>query len=55
MDRWFRKTTQAEDPQTELAQLASPAGSQESPAQPRVEPAELDWDLKELLERLEGD
>jgi HPt (histidine-containing phosphotransfer) domain-containing protein len=55
MDRWFRKTTQEEDPQTELAHLASPAGSQESPAPRSVEPAELDWDLKELLERLEGD
>jgi HPt (histidine-containing phosphotransfer) domain-containing protein len=41
MDRWFR--------------LASPAGSQKSPAQLSVEPAELDWDLKDLLERLEGD
>jgi hypothetical protein len=55
MDRWFRKTTQEEDPQTELARLASPAGSQKSPAQLSVEPAGLDWDLKELLEWLEGD
>ena len=54
MDRYFRKTTE-KLPQTELEHLASTAGAQNIPAQPHVEPAELDWDLKELLERLDGD
>jgi HPt (histidine-containing phosphotransfer) domain-containing protein len=55
MERWFRKTTPEEAPQTELEHPASTAGTQKIPAQPCVEPAELDWDLKELLERLDGD
>jgi HPt (histidine-containing phosphotransfer) domain-containing protein len=55
MDRWFRKTTPDKVPQTELAHLASTAGPQKIPPQPCVESAELDWDLEELLERLEGD
>jgi hypothetical protein len=55
MDRWLRKSTQEEVPQTDLEHPASTASAQEISVQPSVEPAELDWDLKELLERLEGD
>jgi HPt (histidine-containing phosphotransfer) domain-containing protein len=55
MDRWLRKTTPDEPAQAELQHLPSTAGARNTTAPPCVEPAELDWDLKELLERLEGD
>jgi len=50
MDRWFRKETPDKATETELEQLAARADPQ-----PCVEPATPDWDLKELLERLDGD
>ena len=55
MNRWFRKATPEAAPQAELGRLASSAGAQKSPPQPWLVPPEPDWDLKELLERLEGD
>jgi len=55
MDRWFGKATQEVAPQTDLEHPASTASAQLISVQPPVEPAELDWVLKELLERLEGD
>jgi hypothetical protein len=52
MDRCFRKATPEEVPEAELEYLASTAGTQQTLPQPCVEPAELDWDLKELVELL---
>jgi hypothetical protein len=47
----LRKTSPTDGPRAPSLN----AGAQQISVQPPVEPAELDWDLKELLERLEGD
>jgi two-component system, sensor histidine kinase and response regulator len=55
MNRCFKKATPEAAPQAELEHLASCSGTQTNPPQPALEPVEPDWDLKELLERVEGD
>ena len=55
MDRWFRKTTPEAVTDPEIEHLAASADSQRILSQPCVQPVQPVWDLKELLERLEGD
>jgi HPt (histidine-containing phosphotransfer) domain-containing protein len=52
MSLWFRKASPEAAPPAQLEQSASGAGPK---TMPWLEPPLPDWDLKELLERLEGD